>query len=137
MLRYGNVNEGDKIPPITVVISREKLNAYCKVTKEIVPIHFDEKVARALGFKTVVVQGVFSFSFIPKMLTEWIGNPTCIKEIEVSFIAPLYPEENVTFTGKILRKYEKDGERLLECEIWAEKENGEKIIDGTAVISIQ
>ena len=134
-LSFEQINVGDRVQPIKVTIDRERLLRYCKVIKEVNPLHFDEKYARSLGFKDIVVQGVFTFGYIIKTLTDWIGDPRCIKEIRVRFMSPMCAGDTAIFTGVVKRKVEAG--KLIECEMWGEKEGGEKIIEAIATISLE
>ena len=128
---------GERILTLEVKITREMLLNYCRIIKEVNPIHFDEKYARSLGFKDIVVQGVFTFGFMTKMLTDWTGDPTRLKSLEIRFQSPVYADDIVVFSGIIKRIFEQHGEQLIECEVWAEKKDGERVMEGVAVVSME
>ncbi len=46
------------------------------------------------------------------------------------------PGDVVTLKGKVTDKKTADGENLVECEIWAETQDGAKTITGTATVAL-
>lgn len=134
-LDFESINVGDKVPPLKVTVEREKLLRYCRAMKEVNPLHFDERYAKSLGFRDLVVQGVFTFGCLIKTLTDWIGDPRCIKEIEIRFVSPMYAGDTAVFTGVVTKKIE--DERTVECRVWGEREGGEKLIEAVAKLSFK
>ena len=83
---FENINRGDVIPLYKVKMDRKTYFEYNKLVNEINPLHFDENYAKALGFKGIVVAGVYTFSFIPRMIADWIGRPGSIRNMEIRYI---------------------------------------------------
>ena len=71
---------------------------------EINPLHFDQEYARAIGYKDIVIAGILTASFFPKVITDWLGNQACIDRIQVKFEAPAYLNERVTYRGRVKTK---------------------------------
>jgi len=131
---FNNAREGDRIPDLQVKMDRETYFEYNKLVKEINPLHFNEAYARSLGFRDIVVAGVYTFSFIPKMLEDWAGAPGVCRSIELRFMKPAYINDVVTYRGAVTRRYVKDNCGFIEFDIHSENQDGMKLIEATAVI---
>ena len=133
---FENIKKGDRIPSYEVKMGRKTYFEYNKLVNEINPLHFDEKYAQQLGFKNIVVAGVYTFSFITRMIAEWIGEPGSIQSIEIKYNKPIYIDDVVTYSGTASKKYIKDNKKYIDCEISIENVEGAKLINATATIRL-
>ncbi len=133
---FENIKKGDRIPSYKVKMDRKTYFEYNKLVSEINPLHFDKKYAQQLGFKNIVVAGVYTFSFIPKMITEWIGEPGSIRSIEIKYNKPIYIEDIITYYGTVKKKYVKDNKKYIDCNISIENVEGTKSISAMATIKL-
>lgn len=135
-INFENIKNEDRILSYKVKMDRKTYFEYNKLVSEINPLHFDKKYAQQLGFKNIVVAGVYTFSFIPKMITEWIGEPDNIQSIEIKYNKPIYIEDIITYYGTVKRKYVKDNKIFIDCEITVENVEGTKSISAMATIKL-
>ncbi len=54
------------------------------------PLHSDTKYARAIGFEDIVVAGVYTFAFIPRMIEDWSAGKLRVISMEISYSKPAY-----------------------------------------------
>jgi acyl dehydratase len=134
---FEGIREGDEVPPLRVKMDKKKYLTYSKMVNEINPLHFDENYAKSLGFRTILVAGVYTYSFLPKMLTDWLRNLYCVKSLEIKYISPIYVEDEIVNRGVVKRKYNENGEKTVECEVWVENQERKKVTEGKAKIIIQ
>jgi len=127
IVSYDQISEGVEIPPLGVDFSSERNGQYCQFVHEINPLHFDLEYARALGYRDIVIAGVFTASFFPKLVTDWLTNQVCIERMQVKFKAPAYLHETVTYRGRVVGRRVEDNVRRLECELWSENAAGERL----------
>ncbi|MHA1210484.1 MAG: MaoC family dehydratase [Candidatus Freyarchaeota archaeon] len=135
-VRFEDVHEGDEVPPLRVKMDRKKYSEYSRMVKEINPLHFDESYAKSLGFRTIVVAGVYTYSFIPKMFADWLKDPNCVKRVEIRYISPVYIGDEIVNRGVVKRKRVQNGEKILECEFWVENQEGRRVTEGKAEIIV-
>ncbi|MEW6441862.1 MAG: MaoC/PaaZ C-terminal domain-containing protein [bacterium] len=133
---FEQIRDGAEIPSLQVNFSAERNARYCRLVNEINPLHFDLDFARSLGYRDIVVAGIFTASFFPKLLTDWLGERTRVETIRVKFKAPAYLNETVTYRGRVVRKRVEDGVRKLECELWSENAAGERLAMATVLSSV-
>lgn len=126
-IAYDRIREGAEIPGLKIDFSAARNQAYCDFVGEINPLHFDLEYARALGYRDIVVAGIFTASLFPKLVTDWLGEQASIERMEVTFIAPAYLNETVTYRGRVRSKANEGGARSLVCEVWSENLTGEQL----------
>ncbi len=136
-IKFEDFQEGDEVPSLRVKMDKEEYLLYSKMVKEINPLHFDEEYAKSLGFRTIVVAGVYTYSFITKMFTDWLKDPECVQSLETRYISPIYIEDAIVNKGVVKRKYLQNGEKIAECEVWVENQEGEKVTEGKVRIIIR
>jgi acyl dehydratase len=78
---------------------------------------------------------MLSMGFVAQSVTDWLGVGSVTK-IGVRFAALVRLGDVVTCRGRILAKRppkDGDGPYLVDLELWAENQKGEKVITGKAV----
>jgi len=69
-----------------------------------------------------------------QLMTDWIGDDGWLSKLSFQVRRPIYAGDTTTWTGKVINKYTKDGEHLVECEISAENQRGQISTKGNAVV---
>ncbi|MEM3085923.1 MAG: MaoC/PaaZ C-terminal domain-containing protein [Halobacteria archaeon] len=118
---WDKVKEGDATAPLKKgPITREEIKAYGLASGDTNPIHMDEKAGVMAGLGGVIQHGLRSMAFMSQMLTDWAGAPDRLKKIDVQFRAMVRPGDVVTSTGKITRKYQANGQKLVDVDLLQE-----------------
>ena len=135
---YGeDVKVGDAIPPLVKgPIAQIQLTRYAGASGDFNPIHQDDEFARAAGMGGVFAHGMLSMGFVAQSVTDWLGAGT-VRKLGVRFTALVRLKDVITCTGRVLGTNEKNGERLVELEVWAENQRGEKVVTGRATAALQ
>ena len=133
---FEDVKVGDEIPHLVKGPIRQiQLTRYAGASGDFNPIHVDEEFAKAAGMGGVFAHGMLSMGFVAQALTDWAGAGS-VRKVGVRFAALVRPGDVVTCKGKVLSKSSKDDEHLIELEIWAENQKGEKVVTGKATVSL-
>ena len=128
---------GDAIPPLVKgPIAQIQLTRYAGASGDFNPIHQDDEFARAAGMGGVFAHGMLSMGFVAQSVTDWLGAGT-VRKLGVRFSALVRLKDVITCTGRVLGTNEKNGERLVELEVWAENQRGEKVVTGKATAALQ
>ena len=123
-VRFDDVQVGDMIPERAKVVRREDVKAYADASGDQNPLHQDDGFARSVGFPGIIAHGMFSMAQIVKTLTDWLGDPSALKRIDVQFRAVVYMDETLVAKGQIV---ELDPEtRQAKVNVWAEVERDGK-----------
>ncbi|RJP70046.1 MAG: dehydratase [Candidatus Abyssobacteria bacterium SURF_17] len=134
---FEDVNVADEISSLTKApITEVQLVKYAGASGDFNPIHTVHHYAEKAGLGGVIAHGMLSMGFVGEHITKWMGETGTLKRLGVRFIAITRPGDVVTLTGRITGKSESDGEHLVQCELWAEKQDGTKTVTGTATVSL-
>ncbi len=135
-LAYDALDVGDALPPLALPpVTRATLALYAGASGDHNPIHIDSDFARAAGMPDVFAQGMLSMAWLGRMLTQWAPQER-LREFEVRFTAMTFVGERITCTGRVARKLERDGERLVEVDVATANEQGEIKLAGRALIAL-
>ena len=118
---------------IEKVFNEEEVLNFSKMSMDDNPIHFDEEYAKNSRFKQRIVQGPFVTSLIGGLLGSKLPGPgTIYINQNTQFLKPVFIGDKVTASIEI--KEIRDDKPVIKLRTWVEKENGEVVIDGEAVI---
>ena len=140
-MKYGriyfeDVQVGNMLPPLVKgPLQQIQLTRYAGASLDFNPIHQDEEFARAAGMGGVFAHGMLSMGFVAQSVTDWFGAGS-VRKLGVRFAALVRLKDTVTCTGRVIAKSEKDDLRLVELEVWAENQKGEKVVAGKATLTL-
>jgi acyl dehydratase len=135
-LSFAAVKEGDEIPPFVVEnLSRTDLVRYAGASGDFNPIHHDQTFAEAAGLPSVFAHGMLNAGFVSKCVGDFVG-PQNLRKFRVRFATRVWPGDTVTCKGKVTRKIEDGGRRLIEGEVQALNQKGEVAIQATFVAEV-
>jgi acyl dehydratase len=129
---YNDLNVGDALPTLVKEPTTRQLVKYAGASGDYYEIHYDHHFALNAGLK----DGVIVHGLLAQMLTDWLPLPTALKKFGVSYRAMARPGDTVSCKGTITNKYDTDGEHLVDCEIYAENQRGEKCAIGHATAAL-
>ena len=133
-LRFEDIQEGERLPELRRQMDRETYLAYNRLTKEINPLHFDQAYAQRLGFREIVVAGVYTFSFIPKMVEDWLGDAGFIRRIEIHYRNPIYLGGTIVQKALVRKKRVEPDQKWIECEVTVEDEEGNLLTSAAVTV---
>jgi len=133
---YEDVQVGQELLTLVKHPTTQQLVKWAGASGDYYQIHYDKDFAQSTGLPGVIVHGWLTFSFVAQMVCDWMGEEAVLKKIGVSYRGMHSPGEDIRCKGKVTKKYQKDGENIVECEVWAENTKGEVTTPGTAVIAL-
>jgi acyl dehydratase len=128
---------GTELPPWRLdEVPATHMRLYAAIARDPNPIHFDrdEAAKRGLG-ERCVTQGPINLAYVMNMLNAWAG-PESLREIAVRFTANVFEGDAVVAGGVVTAVREDGGERLADCEVWLEKADGTRTVQGTATVAL-
>ena len=134
---FEDVNAGDPIPALTVIVDETQLFFFSAATYNGHRIHYDETWATEVeGYPNVLVHGPLQAALLARAVTDWAGPDGRLVSYAVQNRASAFPGEELRFTGTVTGKRD-DGERgLVDLEIHGEKGEAEVLMPGTATVSL-
>ncbi|OGL12855.1 MAG: dehydratase [Candidatus Rokubacteria bacterium RIFCSPLOWO2_02_FULL_73_56] len=140
-MKYGrvyfeDVKVGDELPPLVKgPIQQIQLTRYAGASGDFNPIHQDDEFAKAAGMGGVFAHGMLSMGFVAQALTDWAGAGT-VRKLGVRFAALVRLGDVVTCRGRVLARSSRADTHLVDLEVWAENQRGEKVVAGKATLAL-
>ena len=133
---FDDVKVGDELPPLVKgPIQQIQLTRYAGASGDFNPIHQDDEFAKAAGMGGVFAHGMLSMGFVGQVVTDWAGAGQ-IRKLGVRFAGLVRLKDTVTCRGRVLAKSSKDDVNLVDLEVWAENQKGEKVVTGKSTVAL-
>ena len=130
------VQVGDTLPPLTLSpINRTTLALFAGASGDHNAIHIDIDYARKAGMADVFAHGMLSMAYLGRLLTQWVDQRQ-LRTFSVRFTGITHLGHQISCTGKVIEKFQADGEQRLKLEIQTTNQYGETKIVGDAVVAI-
>jgi acyl dehydratase len=122
----GSVEVGTELPPLTVTLRREDLVRYAGASGDFNPIHWNDRMAAALGLPGVIAHGMLTMASAARVVTDWLDDPADLVEYGVRFTKfVVVPDDDkgatVTFSAKV-DKLTDDGHAEIDITALAGEE---------------
>jgi acyl dehydratase len=134
-----NVQVGSEMPPLVKpAIQQIQLTRYAGASGDFNPIHQDAAFAKAAGMGAVFAHGMLSMGFVAQSVTDWLGVGS-VRKIGVRFAGLVRLGDVVTCKGRVVAirpPKNGDGPSLVDLDLWAENQKGEKVVTGKAVAAL-
>ncbi len=131
---FEDLSEGEEIPTMVKEPGRAQLFMYSAITWNVHRIHYDRNYANLEEHPDVLVHGPLQGAFLGQYMTDWIGSEGALKKIAWSNRGRTFPEEPFIMKGLIKEKRTEGSQNLIDCEIWAENKEGERLALGNATV---
>ena len=131
---YNSLKVGDEIPPLTTPsVSRHTLALYCGASGDHNPIHVDLDFAKLSGLNDVIAHGMLSAAYLAQMLTNWVPQ-SALRSFNNRFTAMTQVGAIVSCRGKVVEKFEKDGEKFVRLELYTNTPEAQTITAEAVVV---
>ena len=106
MATPAGVEVGTELPGQTFTITRADLVRYAGASGDFNVIHWNERVAKAVGLPDVIAHGMYTMALAARVVTDWAGDPARVVEYGVRFTRPVPVPDDGTgaaleVTGKV------------------------------------
>jgi len=99
--RFTDVIEGEELPPLERVVTREDVKAYADAGGDQNPLHRDDAFARSVGFDGIIAHGMFTMGHLATCVTAWAGAAGALRRLKVQFRAPVFMGEILVAGGRV------------------------------------
>lgn len=135
-LNFENIQVGDEIPSFTTPeITRTTLALFAGASGDHNQVHIDIDFAKKFGMDDVFAQGMLSMAYLGRLLTNWVPQPA-IRQYGVRFGSITHLFDEITCSGKVVEKFEENGEKLVKLEVTAANQEGDVKLSGHAVVAL-
>lgn len=127
---------GLELPAKTFKVTREDLIRYAGASLDFNKIHWNERVAKAVGLPNVIAHGMFTMGKCIQIVTDWIDNPAKVVDYQVRFASPVVvPDDDDGATVEVTAKIIENTDNKIKIDIQA-RSDGAKVL-GKAVAIVQ
>jgi acyl dehydratase len=136
-LYWEDVQEGQDVPPYSQKVGYMELNRFAGANDELVPIHMDADYAKNVAkLPDVIVMGNLKLAYIANAITDWAGDEGWIEKVFIEYRKMDLVNHTLTAKAKVTKKYEQDGRRLVDLDVWVENDEGETTTPGRATLRL-
>ena len=136
-ITWAEVQEGMSIPELKKNCSTQQLVVWAAASGDFYQIHYDDQFAKNTGLSGIIVHGALKNAFLGQLVHDWIGNSGKIKKYGCSYRGMDFPNEDINCKGVVVKKYEENGEKLVDLEVWTENPAGQKTTPGFATVAFK
>ena len=135
VLYFEDVKGNEELPSSKLTITRTHIVKYIGAGGDFFPIHHDEEFAKSVGLPSVFANGLMHGGMLTRIITDWAGDGR-VKRYKIRFATMVWPGDTLTFAGHAVRKYQQDGQNLVDCELSVLNQKDEAAITGEATVSL-
>jgi acyl dehydratase len=84
-ISYADVEAGTELPVVSYPVTRLSLVKYCGASGDFNVIHWNERIAKAVGLPDVIAHGMFTMAQAGRFVTDWAGPQATVVEFGVRF----------------------------------------------------
>jgi len=93
---YAGLEAGAQLPAVSYPVTRLSLVKYCGASGDFNVIHWNERLARAVGLPDVIAHGMFTMAQAGRFVTDWAGPGALVTEFGTRFSAPVVVPDDDT-----------------------------------------
>lgn len=98
------------------------------------PIHFDLNVAQKQGLENVLIHGPFKMACVCRMFQSYAGPQGHIRKINALYTGLDISGNSLTCRAKIIKKFENEGEKQVECAYEMVNHENKITVKGEALV---
>ena len=99
-------------------------------------VHEQEEAAKGIAIPAAYDVGAQRNSWVSQGITNWMGDDGFLKNLYCEYRRFNVYGDIQFIKAKVTRKYEKDGEHLVDMDAWAENQRGEVTAPGKATVAL-
>jgi len=137
-VKYADVEPGTEIPAKGYRATRLDLVKYCGASGDFNVIHWNERIADAVGLPGVIAHGMYTMAQAGKFVTEWAGDPGAVLEFGVRFsgMVPVPDDDQgatIEVSGKVAEKL---GDNKVAVDLVAKSSDTKVLTRARAVVRL-
>lgn len=116
-------------------VKKDHLDMFYELSGDNNPLHRDDEFAKSQGFEKIVVYGMLTASLISTLGGVYLPGKYClIQGVEIQFVKPVYPDDEITVQGKIVELFESIRQAVIRIDMV--NQDGMKILRGKLTVGV-
>ena len=133
---WNAVSEGQEFI-LTEEMDSQRLVVWAAASGDFYQIHYDDDFAKGNNLPDIIVHGALKGMLVGRLLDEICGTEGQIKNWGVSYRGMDPARRDLTIHATVTKKYEEDGEKLLDLEVGVKQDDGStETTPGTATVAL-
>jgi acyl dehydratase len=137
---FDAVAVGDELPPVSYPVQRFDLVRYAGASGDFNLIHWNERIAKAVGLPNVIAHGMFTMATAGRFVSDWVGDPGAVVEYGVRFTSMVVvPDDDrgatVEVSGRVTAK--DDAARTATVQLTAVSAGQKVLGKASAVVRLR
>ena len=146
-VNYDDIEVGNNMPVYSSApITRTHLVRYAGASGDFNPLHHDQTFIKMIGMENIIAHGMLIMGIAGEAITSWIENKY-LRKFNARFLSMTEPADlddmentkdraTIIVSGKVVRKYEENGEKRIQCDIIAQDALGSKKLSGFFIAAL-
>jgi acyl dehydratase len=137
-VKYADVEPGTEIAGKSYRATRLDLVKYAGASGDFNVIHWNDRLARAVGLPGVIAHGMYTMAQAGKFVSEWAGDPGAVLEFGVRFSAVVpVPDDDLGATIEVSGTVaDKLGDNKVAVDIVAKSAGAKVLTRARAVVRL-
>jgi acyl dehydratase len=128
---------GFELPAKSFKVTREDLVKYAGASLDFNKIHWNERVAKAVGLPNVIAHGMLTMGKAIQIVTDWVDNPAKVIDYQVRFAAPVVvPDDDQGATLEVSAKITEVNDETMKIDIQARSEGAKVLGKAVAIVKL-
>jgi len=136
-LRWDDVKEGQALPEIHKAPGVTQLVKYAAGSGDFNPLHHDYAFPQAKQIGSIIVHGRFKYAALGEVVSNWLGHAGRIRTLSCQYRGMDMPDKQLVCGGVVKRKWQENGEKLVELTLWTKNAEGKDTTPGSAVVALR
>ena len=130
---------GDPIGPLEKNPTPTQLVQFTGAAEIWVPQHYDLDEAKRLGNRGVLVQGMLEWAWLGQLVEEWAARRGTHELVRLSQRnrAMAFAGDRLLGQGVVTEVADQGESVLVTCDVWIDRNDGTRIVEGTAQVRIR
>ena len=137
MITYDSVEVGEALPSAQRTPSTQNVGRYLGDRSPKGTPSMDADAARRMGLPHLIVPGPLKLAYLEHYLRRWLDGGGVLRRLRLSHRRPDFHDETMTLGGAVTRKYEDQGEKALDLEVWIDNAKGERSVRAAATVVLR
>ncbi len=133
-IEWAKIQEGDTLPELRKKPGVTQLVKYAAGSGDFNPLHHDYSFPQSKALGSIILHGRFKYASLGELVSNWLGHEARIRKISCQYRGMDFPDREMVCRGSVKRKWEENGEKLIELEVWTENDEGKRTTPGGAVV---
>ncbi|MBI2888146.1 MAG: MaoC family dehydratase N-terminal domain-containing protein [Chloroflexi bacterium] len=134
---YEEAQVGDEVPAVAFPITIQRLVMEAGGNRDFNAIHHNREIARSNGAPDMFCNNFFLQGMWERAVREYIGLRGVIRKLG-PFRMRIFNTagDTVLVKGRVIRKEQRDGQNLVELEVWSENSKGVSVGPGPVLVAL-